>query len=478
MESSDLSSSSTFSLSAHPNPNPRKPAPKRFVRSQIPPSILSDPALNAAISLLPSNYDFEIHKTIHRLRSSSARRVALQLPEGLLMYSLPIADILRKFSDPSADFLVLADPTYGACCLADSSAAALSADLLVHYGHSCLVPVTSSLLPVLYVFVDIRVDADRLVNAIRAAFPDPSTAPRLALAGTIQFVSAVHAAASVLRLHGYKDVLIPQAKPLSAGEVLGCTAPTIPKSEGVETVVFVADGRFHLEAFMIANPSVRALRYDPFLGVLVLEGYDHKGMKRARKDAILAARKATNWGVILGTLGRQGSTKVLDRVVEHMEEKGMDYTVVLMSEISPARMELFGGSVDAWVQIACPRLSIDWGEGFKKPMLTTFEFDIALGYIPSWWDKGRPAESVKRSSICECGAEKDEKSCLDLAGCRSGSCSRNCDNGDAEANYPMDYYAQDGGDWNSSYMKKKSSAGERKGRNRFGGGSVQVEAQP
>jgi diphthamide biosynthesis enzyme Dph1/Dph2-like protein len=53
---------------------------------------------------------------------------------------------------------------------------------------------------------------------------------------------------------------------------------------------------------------------------------------KARKDAILEARKAKNWGVILGTLGRQGSVKVLDRVLEHMEEKGFDYTIVLMSE--------------------------------------------------------------------------------------------------------------------------------------------------
>ena len=38
---------------------------------------------------------------------------------------------------------------------------------------------------------------------------------------------------------------IPQAKPLSAGETLGCTAPVI---QGADCLVFVADGRFHLEA--------------------------------------------------------------------------------------------------------------------------------------------------------------------------------------------------------------------------------------
>ncbi|KAK9929574.1 hypothetical protein M0R45_026668 [Rubus argutus] len=62
----------------------RKPqAPKRFVRSQIPDSILHDPALNAAIALLPSNYHFEVHKCVWRVRSTAASRVALQLPEGL-----------------------------------------------------------------------------------------------------------------------------------------------------------------------------------------------------------------------------------------------------------------------------------------------------------------------------------------------------------------------------------------------------------
>jgi 2-(3-amino-3-carboxypropyl)histidine synthase len=32
----------------------------------------------------------------------------------------------------------------------------------------------------------------------------------------------------------------------------------------------------------------------------------------------------------------------------------------------------------------------------------------------------------------------------------------------------MDYYSQDGGDWNSCYMKKKPSVGERKPRVRIG----------
>lgn len=59
--------------------------------------------------------------------------------------------------------------TYGACCIDDFSAAALGADFLVHYGHSCLVPVDITAVPCMYIFVDIKIDIDHLVGSVRSA---------------------------------------------------------------------------------------------------------------------------------------------------------------------------------------------------------------------------------------------------------------------------------------------------------------------
>ncbi|KMZ68883.1 Diphthamide biosynthesis protein [Zostera marina] len=424
----------------------RKPSapPKRFVRNLIPNSILENVNLNSAISLLPSNYNFEIHKSVHRALTISARRVALQFPDGLLLYSLPIADILRSFASVP-DVLVLADPTYGACCVDDIAAHALQADLLIHYGHSCLVPVSESRLPVLYVFVDVKIDVPRLLSTIRKNFEKKS---KLAVAGTIQFNSAVHAAKLELKSEEY-DIVVPQTKPLSAGEVLGCTSPKVGKE--IESIVFVADGRFHLEAFMIANPKVKAFRYDPYTKVLSLEEYDHIGMKEVRRDAIFRARGVKKWGIVLGTLGRQGSVKVLDRIVDKMETRGLEYTIVLMSELSPPRIALFGDSVDAWVQIACPRLSIDWGEAFKKPLLTTFELEVAFGIFPGWWERTKtvPVLPSSTTNSLNCTYLKCEKN--DSCECTSTNIVE-----DEERDYPMDYYAQDGGEWNGSYARKTS----------------------
>lgn len=67
---------------------------------------------------------------------------------------------------------------------------------------------------------------------------------------------------------------------LYSGETLGCTAPVLPAD--CSDLVFVADGRFHLEAAMIRNPQVRAFRYDPYSKVLSREGYDTERMKADR----------------------------------------------------------------------------------------------------------------------------------------------------------------------------------------------------
>jgi hypothetical protein len=33
----------------------------------------------------------------------------------------------------------------------------------------------------------------------------------------------------------------------------------------------------------------------------------------------------------------------------------------------------------SWIQIACPRLSIDWGYAFPKPLLTPYEASVVFG---------------------------------------------------------------------------------------------------
>ncbi len=80
------------------------------------------------LSVLPSNYNFEVPKTIWRARTLKARRVALQLPEGLALYATTLADVIRRHAETVESVVVMADVTYGACCVDDYSARALGED--------------------------------------------------------------------------------------------------------------------------------------------------------------------------------------------------------------------------------------------------------------------------------------------------------------------------------------------------------------
>lgn len=59
--------------------------------------------------------------------------------------------------------------TYGACCVDDLTALALGADFMVHYGHSCLVPIDVTTIKMLYVFVDIAIDVDHVRPSDRSS---------------------------------------------------------------------------------------------------------------------------------------------------------------------------------------------------------------------------------------------------------------------------------------------------------------------
>jgi hypothetical protein len=71
-------------------------------------------------------------------------------------------------------------------------------------------------------------------------------------------------------------------------------------------------------------------------------------------------------------------------------------------------------SVNFFVQVACPRLSIDWGKYFDKPLLTPYEFYTLIDKVQF---------NVER--------------------------------------YPMDYYSDNGGEW-TNYFHKKKEAGSKK----------------
>ncbi|VDO20968.1 unnamed protein product [Haemonchus placei] len=345
--------------------------------------IAADESLQSDMKILPSNYTFEIPKTIWKIRTTGSKLVALQFPEGLLMYSCLISDILEKYT--GCETVIMGDVTYGACCVDDYTAKALGCDLLVHYGHSCLVPIQNTEgIAMLYIFVNININISHFVDCIKANFTAPY---KIALVSTIQFVGSLQAARNALEDSGL-EIIIPQCKPLSPGEILGCTSPRLDDS--CDAAIYLGDGRFHLESLMMHNPTLKMFQYDPYSRKFTREHYDFDKMMKIRKKAIDIARKCSTFGIIQGTLGRQGNIKIVEELERKLESKNKQFIRVLMSEIFPEKLAMFE-EVDwyesvhclqkIWVQVACPRLSIDWGAEFEKPLLSPYELMVALDEV-------------------------------------------------------------------------------------------------
>lgn len=71
---------------------------------------------------------------------------------------------------------------------------------------------------------------------------------------------------------------------------------------------------------------------------------------------------------------------------------------VALSEIFPGKLALMG-EVEAWVQVACPRLSIDWGYAFEKPLLSPYEALVALGGREDWGKGAYPMDFYAKEGL-------------------------------------------------------------------------------
>lgn len=349
---------------------------------------------------IPENYNFEIEKTLRTIDRLGARKVSLQFPDGLLCYAPLIVDTIQRYT--GAECVILDDVVYGACCVDDQS---VTSDLLVHYGHSCLIPVTEMETRILYVFVDIKIDIDHLYELVTRNFTGA-----IAIIGTIQFNSSVNKLKRLLDTRQGKGCdlhersgectcvqpVVPQVRPLSPGEVLGCTSPVI---RGAKSVVYIGDGRFHLESAMIRNPQLDFYKYCPFTRKLSQEFYDFPKMKETRELEIKKAFEGRTFGVILGSLGRQGNKQVFKNVVERLESWRYRVYKIVADEISQEVLDRFG-FIDSFVQVSCPRLSIDWGACYRKPLLSPFEVFYEGDYQMDYYSKEGSAPWKNYNNSC------------------------------------------------------------------------------
>jgi 2-(3-amino-3-carboxypropyl)histidine synthase len=316
------------------------------------------------------SFDFEEERIKQEITKLGAKRVLLQLPEGLKPEGPRLAKIIEK---TGAVPIISADPCYGACDLATAEAERLGIDLIIHFGHAKLLKHE----PISTIYVEARATIT-VAEAIEKSVPLLSKYSKIGLATTVQHVQTLDEAREILVRAG-KTVVIGDAGRVNyPGQVIGCDYSNVKSvANGVEAFLFIGGGRFHAlgVALSTSKPTIIA---EPYENRAYSIDEEAQKILKQRWACIEEAEHAKTFGVLIGLkLGQKRLGDAL-KIKEIAEKNGKTAFLFAIREISPEALLEFP-SVDAYVNTACPRISLDTPSKFLKPVLTINELMVVAG---------------------------------------------------------------------------------------------------
>jgi 2-(3-amino-3-carboxypropyl)histidine synthase len=321
-------------------------------------------------------FDFEEERIKKEIQRLGAKRVLLQMPQGLKPEATKLAQVVEQ---AGAVPIISSDPCYGACDIAITEAEGLGADLVVHFGHAIM--IKESKIPALYIETHARIEIEQ---ALKQALPLLADYKTVGLTTSIQHIDALTQAKQFLTDAGKTVLVGDEGQVPHAGQVIGCNysnARTI--ADRVDAFLFVGGGIFHALGIALgtSRPTVIADPYDNRAYSITDQA---QKLLKQRYASIMAAKDAKTVGILIGVkLGQ----KHLDHALKAKavaEKTGRAAYLLAGREITPDVLMEFP-QFDAYVNTACPRISLDAPTKFQKPILTVNEFMVLCGEV-SWND--------------------------------------------------------------------------------------------
>ncbi|MCZ7356448.1 MAG: diphthamide biosynthesis enzyme Dph2 [Candidatus Methanoperedens sp.] len=306
-------------------------------------------------------FDFDLERVFEIIKDKNCKTVGLQFPEGLKRRAVNIA---REIEERTRAITVISgNPCFGACDI--DTVLAGKVDVLFHFGHAGMGKHEN------VVFIEARSNID-VLPAVMAALP-LLKAYRIGLITTVQHVHKLEDACRVLKEHG-KECIIGKGDPRTVypGQVLGCNFAAARVN--CEEYLYIGGGLFHPLGVAIATGK-KVIAADPYLRMA--REVDPEKFLRKRGGYVAKAMDASVFGIIVSTKSGQNrmelALKLKDLGVKHKKKA----FIILMDLVTPEQLLAF--KADAYVNTACPRITIDDAERFHVPVLTPQEFEIVIG---------------------------------------------------------------------------------------------------
>lgn len=298
-----------------------------------------------------------LEELVEKIKAAGAKRVFVQLPEGLLTGSRELEEKLEGI-----ETFISLEPCYGSCDLRDCEALRLGCDLIVNVGHSDF--GLRSRVPVLY--YEWRVDWDPVpvLEKILDNLPE-----KICLVSTVNFLDTLEKAGKFLESHGKKCYTETGSKTKHPGQILGCDVSAALKLEKkVDAFLFLGSGVFHpLGMALRTSKPVFSLNADKNS----LEQVDAEKFLRQREVAKGLAGDCKTFGILVSTKPGQLHAEEALRIKKKLESQGRKAFIFTMDCITPEKLEGLG--MDCYVNCACPRIAIENRTSFRKPILNPEE---------------------------------------------------------------------------------------------------------
>jgi len=299
-------------------------------------------------------------------------RIILNAPGGLLRQT---TDLMREVEAKyGVQCILVGDTCFGICDTVDNEVEKLGATMALHIGHNASVQTVGE-----YTYLVDAKDDVKFDSVVQRSISMLSKYKRLGLATFSQHLDELEPVKRQLEAAGFEVYLGRKNSLLLASQTFGCDFSTVfENAEKVDAFCYLGQSEFHAVGVALATGKPTFL-LDPYME----EMRDMRQEAEERqKRAILAVYKALDarvFGVVTGLKEGQMMVARSKWITRRLEANGKKVVQLAMREVTPDRLAQYL-EVEAFVQTACPRISID-GYTFKKPVLSIPQADALVGLL-------------------------------------------------------------------------------------------------
>ncbi len=286
--------------------------------------------------------------------------VALNGPDGILPKVQDLAlKIGKKFGIPA---YLLADTTWGSCDLNSIGGKILNAEIQFNIGHTNKLDVLEKNVIMIDAYDDVPFDkvVTKCIDLLKGK--------TVSLITDSQHLHQIESVKNMLEKNNV-GVKIGKGKgQLNDGQVFGCEFYPASETMGdVDANVFLGQSNFHAAGVALATNKPTYI-LDPYFNEVREISDFAKKLKKRSTLAIYSAVDAQTFGIIIGLKEGQLSKLTALKFKKELESKGKTVHLIALTEVTNERIRNLKG-VDAFIQVACPRISTD--NEFDKPVLST-----------------------------------------------------------------------------------------------------------